>query len=539
MRNNTPATIPVIDLFAGPGGLGEGFASFTGPQRQRRFRIALSIEKDNEAHSTLELRSFFRQFPSKEAPESYYLHLRGQLSRNELFELYPEEAASAREQAWKAELGKADTTEVDRRIRKAIGERKDWVLCGGPPCQAYSVIGRSRNRGIDAGDENVYLYKEYLRILSEHQPPVFVMENVKGLLSSKVGETEIFKQMLDDLRQPGSVLKKSSSSVRYSLYSLVQKPSGFDLEGNPDFEAGDFVIKCEDYGIPQSRHRVIILGIRKDMADRTIPVLHPLGRRIPAAHVLKGLPRLRSGISRTTDGVAEWRKALSGILEPEILDGTPNGKQDILQKNIARMLERMRAMRADRGGEFVPCHTKTKYGNRWYSDTKIGGVCNHASRNHMAEDLHRYLFVASYAKLTGRSPELREFPPRLLPNHKNIRAKNKKDYFGDRFRVQLATRPATTVTCHIAKDGHYYIHFDETQVRSLTVREAARLQTFPDNYMFCGNRTHQYTQVGNAVPPLLARQIAEIVFQILHRDVRTARLSPAVNTKAAKQLTLV
>ena len=139
----------------------------------------------------------------------------------------------------------------------------------------------------------------------------------------------------------------------------------------------------------------------------------------------------------------------------------------------------------------------------------------------MASDLPRYLFVSAFGAARGRSPVLSNFPEALLPTHKNVNKNGNKGHqaFADRFKVQLANRPSSTITCHIAKDGHHFIHYDVAQCRSLTVREAARLQTFPDNYFFEGNQTEQYHQVGNAVPPFLAAQLADIVFSLF----RTAR----------------
>ena len=141
----------------------------------------------------------------------------------------------------------------------------------------------------------------------------------------------------------------------------------------------------------------------------------------------------------------------------------------------------------------------------------------HESRSHMPSDLRRYAFAASFAAVTGKSPKLSDFPASLLPNHANVEQGREGKMFSDRFRVQLPNQPSTTVTSHISKDGHYFIHYDPKQCRSLTVREAARLQTFPDNYHFEGPRTAQYHQVGNAVPPYLARQIADIIADVLDR----------------------
>ena len=152
----------------------------------------------------------------------------------------------------------------------------------------------------------------------------------------------------------------------------------------------------------------------------------------------------------------------------------------------------------------------------WFKDRPTDLLANHVSRGHMPTDLVRYLFVAAYGEITNKSPRLMDFPRCLLPEHKNVDPENIGDsIFKDRFRVQVGSRHSMTVTSHIAKDGHAFIHPKAMQCRSLTVREAARLQTFPDSYVFLGNRTSQYTQVGNAVPPYLARQIAGIVANVL------------------------
>src|SRR6185295_8254131 len=235
--------IPVIDLFAGPGGLGEGFSALNQSKSTPSFKIHLSIEKDPIAHETLELRAFFRQFPHGKAPEDYYQHLRGDLSRVELFGNHPQAASAASREAWNAELGKVDSAEVRRRIRAELAGANKWVLIGGPPCQAYSNAGRSRNKGkldyVPEDDPRQYLYLEYLQILADHRPAVFVMENVKGLLSATLNKKRIFDRILNDLQSPGEAITREgrqSSRVRggYSIYSLEQ-PSIFGSCSLTDF----------------------------------------------------------------------------------------------------------------------------------------------------------------------------------------------------------------------------------------------------------------------------------------------------------------
>lgn len=526
MRVASSRPIPVVDLFAGPGGLGEGFSARSTPQEDPRFRVVLSIEKDARAHSTLLLRSFLRIFGEK-LPDEYYSCVRDTerpwgVRIRELFDAYPVEAALAENEAWQAELGRIEHKEVSRRITNAIGNSDLWVLLGGPPCQAYSLAGRSRNKGktdyVAHHDERQYLYVEYLQVLAENRPAVFVMENVKGLLSATVKNKRMFSRILEDVVDPVSAMKRENRRIRppanapdalYEVYSLVQPA----IAGGSALT--DFVVPMEKHGIPQARHRLILLGIRKDLLDATQPGTLPVSEGIPAKSVLSGLPRLRSGLSKETDTSDTWLKFIRDASDRRWLRSAARSVGHQTHDEIRRAIDAISAPRKARGGEFVACDVTIGYEPTWFLDDRLGGVLNHSTRGHIVKDLHRYLYCSCFGKVHGRSPVLSEFPADLLPAHANVDDALNGGMFADRFRVQLANRPSTTITSHISKDGHYYIHFDPTQCRSLTVREAARLQTFPDNYFFCGPRTAQYTQVGNAVPPLLARSIADIVHSFL------------------------
>lgn len=516
--------VPVIDLFAGPGGLGEGFSSARDEQGNPCFKILLSIEKDQYAHRTLELRAFFREFDGW-APEEYYSYLRGEITREELFESYPVQSKAASSQAWHAELGSElfPPEVVDQRIRSSLRGAKNWILIGGPPCQAYSVIGRARMHGDDPGrfeqDPRHFLYREYLRILAMHRPPVFIMENVQGILSTRINGDSIFLNILSDLREPHKCFpnamlarKKFGPRFRYRLYPLVQPRT------DRSHEASSFVVRMKHYGIPQDRNRVIVLGVREDI-DVQPESLRKSDRMIPIKSVIGDLPRIRSRLSKEVDSGRIWSRVLRRISEYSWVNDV-HIDPDVRSKLISAS-RRVRGSLAT-GGRYVHCDVQPKYMSEWFTDERLGGVCNHSSRSHMRTDIQRYFFASCFALAHKRPPLLKDFPDILLPQHKNApeAVKNRNGLFSDRFRVQLRNAPATTITSHIAKDGHYFVHPDPCQCRSLTVREAARIQTFLDNYFFEGPQTSQYQQVGNAVPPLLAKSIAEIVHRIFVGESR-------------------
>ncbi|MBJ6137489.1 DNA cytosine methyltransferase [Marinobacter litoralis] len=519
-------TIKVIDLFAGPGGLGEGFSAFRTSSGKHPFKIVASVEKEASAHKTLTLRAFYRQFLGRKTPAEYYEYLRGnpKVSAEQFFsEKFPKEWAAAKQETLggpKA-LGSEDHNEIFAAIEKQLtGHKGKKIVIGGPPCQAYSLVGRARNKGIKGyvaeEDHRHFLYKEYLKVLDLVQPDIFVMENVKGILTAKVNGESIFEKIREDLACPSRALESDSKEVEYELLPFAHPLENHNLYGN--YQNKDFVIRAEEFGIPQARHRVILLGVRKDLMRKNMTgeLLAPwrTEHQVTTGQVLSDLPSLRSGISRTKpNDYQTWKQNFEkGFLKvhPELaFSQAAQQKSEKAYYSASEVL--------NQGGRFVA--TKSRHKScmpekleEWFADEHLAGFVNHEARNHMAEDLHRYLYASCFAAANdGVSPRSRDYPESLAPAHKNWKSGN----FTDRFKVQAKDRVASTVTSHISKDGHYFIHYDPAQCRSLTVREAARIQTFPDNYFFEGNRTEQYVQVGNAVPPLLAHRIATVVSELL------------------------
>ena len=511
------AEFAVVDLFAGPGGLAEGFSAVSDPSGKHPFKVVLSVEKEKAAHSTLLLRTFLRQFGSQLPPE-YYNFLTKGTAEPDWKTLYPSQWRAANQDALLLELGTAETDKIlgvrIEKIRQEYG--KNTILIGGPPCQAYSLVGRARNRGIAEyiaeDDPRHHLYEKYISILTRLRPAAFVMENVKGMLSSSLNHELIFERVLRNLRSAGD---------GYTLVALTPRVRQQHDLLEPVLLPTDFVIRGEDFGLPQARHRVIVVGIRKDVANPTqtthfVQLIPKWTTRTKVEDVLAGMPKLRSGLSRD-DSHADWAKAIKEaaatvcksvgffpIEEREEFRGRIKECAEVAA-DTARPLPRT-ASRPARVGSKCPKTLK-----EWLLDPLLDVLPNNESRGHMTSDLARYLFAAVYAELMAVSPKADDFPETLAPEHANW-ASGK---FADRFRVQVWGQPSTTVTSHISKDGHYFIHPDPEQCRSLTVREAARLQTFPDNYLFKGNRTEQFIQVGNAVPPFLAKQIGEAVNVLL------------------------
>lgn len=513
-----------IDLFAGPGGLGEGF-------HQAGFEIGVSVEKQKTECKTLLSRKIFhslRALGDSRLAEQFRV---GKVSIDSIKDSYPSLYRDCEKRVLNLELGQADFKEVISAINRAIGElpSEDLVVIGGPPCQAYSVVGRARQVSEKIrvnspelvtkfySDNRHTLYREYLKILAVFRPSVFVMENVKGILTARKGPNEptgsVIRQILADIKNPLKSLKSdkdfvqdcsrlglSPASEDYVLVPLARP--AFDellLDGMTPPAPKDFLIKCEDFGVPQARHRIMICGVRQDFWNRlgAVDTLKPVSKPTTLSDMLKKMPELISRLTDENDSPEKWY----GYVREEISNLTGEKRPSLTNSKCFE-----RSFKNNIYSHSNPC-------KRFVFDVR--NVMDHKTRSHMKSDLARYYYCSRFVEVHSRNPKLDDWPVgKLLPKHADITIEGnraKAGGFSDRFKVQVWDKPAYTVTSHIAKDGHYYIHPDPSQCRSLSVREAARLQTFPDSYRFEGGISLQFHQIGNAVPPFLAFQIGSLI----------------------------
>ena len=415
-------TVPIVDLFSGPGGLAEGFSAFCGPDDRPRYHIAVSIEMDGAAHRTLRLRAFLRKFGAKFPPE-YYKFLNGTTEGEpDWSELYPEHWAEACDETRCMELGKPPASNLLRKkiecIRADHGGRT--VLLGGPPCQSYSVVGRSRNaRNVwydPNQDDRQWLYEEYVDVLRQLRPAVAVMENVKGMLSARHNGQRVFPKVMRKLQG-------GSDSDGYRLFALASRSGArfWDEGAKPN----DFLVRADEHGVPQTRHRVFVICIRRDVAtalpEELLPRLERRNDAVPVHDIIGAMPTLRSRLSRG-DSADSWQSAVRRACD--LVEANQPVMAGDEEKRFRRALQLARAttdgvappFREAHGGLGLPpgCPRELR---KWLLDEDLARLPNNVTRAHMPDDLARYLYAAAFGCAFQRSPKTFHFPEALVPPH--------------------------------------------------------------------------------------------------------------------------
>jgi len=403
-----------IDLFSGAGGLSEGFI-------QNGFKAIAHVEMDKRACETLETRLIYHKLKQENNLSVYYDYIQGKTDRKDFVNKFGTKKIT--ESVINSKIGGENNVVIFQKIETLLGKNKVDLVVGGPPCQAYSLIGRSRDKDNMENDSRNFLYKEYAKFLKRYKPKVFVFENVLGLKTANQGK------YLNDMRS-------EFERIGYQT----------DLE----------ILKSEEYGVLQKRKRIILIGWQERL-QFTYPKFNKIENNFTVKDIFSDLKKLKPGDDKN---ITKYSKPINEYLEKfELRNG-------------------------------------------------VDFVTQHITRNHNERDLKIYKIAISKLLKDGERLKYPDLPSELK-THKHENA------FVDRFKVVNPNDHSHTMVAHISKDGHHYIYPDLKQVRSLSVREAARIQSFPDDFYFEGGRTAAFRQIGNAVPPLMGKEIAKSIKELL------------------------